>query len=147
VAHWEERLDARTHRMARRELSAPAVVVVSSACLVGAVALQLLLTDTLGVFFGSCFVLTSLTAALVVRTDGFFVVGVLPPLLLTGVLTAVAISIPSAIDAPGLADDAGLVQRVIGGVVSQAGALVIGHGAAIAVLGLRISGAPARRQR
>jgi hypothetical protein len=127
--------------MARRELSAPAVVTVSVACLIAAAALQLLLTDTLGVFFGTCFVLTSLTAALVVRTDGFFVVGVLPPLLLTGVLTAVAVVVPSAIDAPGLPEDAGLVQRVIGGIVSQAGALVIGHGAAIGVLGLRISGA------
>ena len=133
--------------MARRELSAPAVVTVSAACVLGAAAVQLLLTDALGLFFGACFVLTSITAALVVRTDGFFVVGVLPPLLLIGVLTTVGVADPSAIDAPGLAEDAGLLQRVIAGIVSQAGALVIGHGAAIAVIGLRIVGAPARLRR
>lgn len=133
--------------MARRELGAPAVVTVSAACVLGAAAVQLLLTDALGLFFGACFVLTSITAALVVRTDGFFVVGVLPPLLLIGVLTTVGVADPSAIDAPGLAEDAGLLQRVIAGIVSQAGALVIGHGAAIAVIGLRIVGAPARLRR
>ena len=147
MARWEQRLRARTHRMARRELSAPAVVTVSAACVLGAAAVQLLLTDALGLFFGACFVLTSITAALVVRTDGFFVVGVLPPLLLIGVLTTVGVADPSAIDAPGLAEDAGLLQRVIAGIVSQAGALVIGHGAAIAVIGLRIVGAPARLRR
>jgi len=147
VARWEQRLQARTLRMARRELSAPAVVTVSAACMLGAAAVQLLLTDALGMFFGACFVLTSITAALVVRTDGFFVVGVLPPLLLIGVLTTVSVADPTAIDAPGLAEDAGLLQRVIAGIVSQAGALVIGHGAAIAVIGLRIVGAPARLRR
>ncbi|MGH3454886.1 MAG: DUF6542 domain-containing protein [Nocardioidaceae bacterium] len=140
-------MPATSHRVARRELSAPAVVTLSVACTVGAATLQLLLTDALGAFFGICFVLTSLTAALMVRSDGFFVVGVLPPLLLVGVLTAVAVIVPSGIDAPGLADDAGLVQRVIAGIVSQAGALVIGHAGAIAVLGLRIGSAPARPRR
>jgi hypothetical protein len=140
-------MPATSHRLARRELSPPAVVALSVTCAVGAATLQLLLTDVLGVFFGICFVLTSLTAALMVRTDGFFVVGVLPPLLLVGVLTAVAVIVPSGIDAPGLADDASLLQRVIAGIVSQAGALVIGHAGAIAVLGLRIGGAPARPRR
>lgn len=147
MARWEQRLQARTHRMARRELSAPAVVIMSVACLLGAAVVQLLFTEALGVFFGACFVLTSITAALVVRNDGFFVVGVLPPLLLIGVLTTVGAADPTAIDAPGLAEDAGLLQRVIAGIVSQAGALVIGHGAAITVIGLRIVGAPARLRR
>ncbi len=140
-------MPATSHRVARRELSTPAVVTLSVACTVGAATLQLLLTDALGAFFGICFVLASLTAALMVRSDGFFVVGVLPPLLLVGVLTAVAVIVPSGIDAPGLADDAGLVQRVIAGIVSQAGALVIGHAGASAVLGLRIGSAPARPRR
>ena len=43
VTRWEQRLQARTHRMARRELSAPAVVTVSAACVLGAAAVQLLL--------------------------------------------------------------------------------------------------------
>lgn len=144
MARWEVRLRTGTHRLASHELGVRAVVMVSVGCVSGAAALQLLLTDQLGVFFGCCFVLTSLTAALVVRSDGFFVVGILPPVLLIGLLTAVATLEPSAIDAPGLAADAGLLQRVIAGIVSQAGALVLGHGGAIGVLGLRISAAPPR---
>jgi len=125
-------------------MGAGAVAAVSALCLGGAAAVQLALTDHLGVFFGICFVLASLTAALLVRADGFFTVGVLPPLLLLGILAAVGAVAPSAIDAPGLSDDAGLVQRVIAGVVSQAPALVIGHGVALGVLGLRIHSAPSR---
>jgi hypothetical protein len=117
-------------------------VLVSVVGLSAAAAVQLLLTERLGVFFGVCFVLASLTAALTVRADGFFTVGILPPLLLVGVLTVIATVRPSAIDAPGLADDAGLVQRVIAGVVSQAAALVIGHALTIGVLGVRIGTAP-----
>lgn len=135
-------MHVRTGRLARHELGPPAAVLVSAGGVAFAAALQLLLSEELGVFFGICFVLASLTAALTVRSDGFFVVGVLPPLLLVAVLTVVAIGAPDAIDAPGLADDAGLTQRVIAGIVSQAGALVIGHGGAIAVLGIRIGAAP-----
>jgi hypothetical protein len=131
-------------RTPSHELGAGAVVAVSAACLGGAAAVQLALTDHLGVFFGICFVLAALTAALLVRTDGFFTVGVLPPPLLLGVLAAVGAVDPSAIDAPGLSDDAGLLQRVIAGVVSQAPALVIGHGGALGVIGLRIYSAPGR---
>lgn len=142
MARRDLRLGARADRAGRHEFAARGAVLVSAIGVVGAAALQLLLTDRLGIFFGICFVLASLTAALTVRSDGFFTVGILPPLLLLGVLTAVASIRPSAIDAPGLADDAGLVQRVIAGVVSQAAALVIGHGLAIAVLGVRLSTAP-----
>jgi hypothetical protein len=140
----------RTRRGSRRagqDLGAGAVVVVSAACLGGAAAVQLALTDHLGVFFGICFVLASLTAALLVRSDGFFTVGVLPPLLMFGILAAVAVADSSAIDAPGLADEAGLLQRVIAGVVSQAPALVIGHGVALGVVGLRIHAALGRPSR
>lgn len=126
----------------RHELAARGVVLVTVVGMSGAATLQLLLTEQLGVFFGICFVLASLTAALTVRSDGFFTVGVLPPLLLVGALTVIATIQPSAIDAPGLADDAGLLQRVIAGIVSQAGPLVIGHGLAIGVLAVRICTAP-----
>jgi hypothetical protein len=142
VTRWEERLRARTHRAARHELDARAAVLLTVVAMAGAATLQLTLTDQLGLFFGVCFVLASLTAALVVRPDGFFTVGVLPPLLMVGTLTVVASATPTAIAAPGLADDAGLLQRVIAGVVSQAGALAIGHAAAIGILGVRICTAP-----
>jgi hypothetical protein len=129
---------------AGHELGAGAVVVVSTVCLCGAATVQLALTDHLGVFFGICFVLAALTAALLVRADGFFTVGVLPPLLMLGIVCAVSAAVPSGIDAPGLADDAGFLQRVIAGVVSQAPALVIGHGVALGVIGLRVHSALSR---
>jgi hypothetical protein len=132
---------------ARHELGAGAVVVLSAVCLGGAATVQLALTDHLGVFFGICFVLAALTAALLVRTSGFFTVGVLPPLLMLGIIVAVGAVAPSGIDAPGLADDAGFLQRVIAGVVSQAPALVIGHGVALGVIGLRVHSAPSRPRR
>jgi hypothetical protein len=133
-----------TSLAAGHELGAGAVVIVSAGCLGGAATVQVALTDHLGVFFGVCFVLATLTAALLVRADGFFTVGVLPPLLLLGILAAITAADPSAIDAPGLSDEAGLVQRVIAGLVSQAPALVIGHGAALGVIGFRIHSAPGR---
>jgi hypothetical protein len=142
VARRDLRLGARADRAARHEFAARGAVLVSVVGLAAAAGVQLALSDRLGVFFGCCFVLASLTAALTVRADGFFTVGILPPLLLVGVLTVVASLRPSAIDAPGLADDAGLVQRVIAGVVSQAAALVVGHGLAIVVLGVRICTTP-----
>ena len=142
MARQHTRLRSRAHRAGRHEFAPRGAVLVSAVGVAGAATLQLGLTDQLGVFFDCCFVLASLTAALTVRSDGYFTAGVLPPLLMVGVLTAVAMIRPAAIDAPGLADDAGLVQRVIAGVVSHAAALVIGHGLAIAVLGLRISSAP-----
>lgn len=129
---------------AGHELGAGGVVVVSAVCLAGAATVQLALTDHLGVFFGVCFVLAMLTAALLVRPSGYFTVGVLPPLLILVILAAVGAVDPSGIDAPGLADDAGFVQRVIAGVVSQAPALVIGHGVALGVIGLRVQSAPVR---
>ena len=132
---------------ARQELGPGTVVVVSAGCLGGAATIQLALTDRLGVFFGICFVLTTLTAALLVRPDGYFTVGVLPPLLMLGIIAAVGIVEPTGIDAPGLAADAGLLQRVIAGVVSQAPALVSGHGVALGVIGLRVYSEPSRSRR
>lgn len=141
MARRDQRVEARADR-ARLEFAARGVVLISGVGVAGAATVQLLLTDRLGVFFGICLVLASLTAALTVRSDGLFTAGILPPLLLVGVLAVVATVQPAAIDAPGLADDAGLVQRVIAGVVSQAAALVVGHALAIGVIGVRICTTP-----
>ncbi len=115
------------------------VVVLLSA----ATALEVWLSDRLGLFFAACFVLTVLTAALLVRTDGFYAVGVLPPLLMLAILLAVAWTTPQAIQAHGLAEQAGTLQRVIAGVVSHATPLAIGHGLVLLVIAARIRAAPA----
>lgn len=113
-----------------------------AALLGGATALEVWLTDRLGLFFAICFVLTVLTAALLVRPDGFYPVGVLPPLLMVVVLVIVAWSAPQAIQAYGLASEAATLQRVIAGVVNHATPLAIGHVLVLLVIGIRIRFAP-----
>ena len=125
------------------ELSGAAAAILGAALLGGSAWLNVVATERLGVFFAVCFVLCALTIALVVNTAGLFVAGVLPQLLMLGVLTAVVVLAPGAIEAPHLADDASGLQRVIAGVVDHATALVVGHVAALTIIGLRIRAAAA----
>jgi len=120
------------------ELSGAATAVSSGALLAGAAWVNITLSGHLGLFFGVSFVLTAITAALVVDVSGMFTAGVLPPLLLLAVVTGVVLLSPDAVVAPHLADSAGTVQRVIGGIVDHAAALVLGHGGALTLIGLRI---------
>jgi hypothetical protein len=120
------------------------VVVLGVALLTAATALQVWLTDSLGIFFSVCFVLTALTTALLVRSDGFFVVGVLPPLLLLALLTGVAIVAPAHINAP-VPADAGVLQLVIAGLVAHASALAVAHVCALAIIAARVRAAPSLR--
>lgn len=129
-------------RIADHELTARGVIALGGLLLAGATWLHVTLTDRLGLFFSCCFVLTCLTTVLLVRSNGFFAVGVLPPLLMLGILAAVAVLAPTHIDAPGLADDAGLVPRVVAGLVGHAGGLVIGHAAVLGIIGARIRVGP-----
>jgi hypothetical protein len=138
----------RAERLAEHELTPRGVIVLVTVLLAGATALELRLTDRLGLFFAISFVLTVLTAALLVRSDGFYPVGVLPPLLMFAVLVAVAWTAPQAIQAHGLAVDAGTLQRVIAGTVNHATPLAIGHVLVLLVIGARIRAAapaPSRR--
>lgn len=123
------------------ELPGPAAAVLGAALLAGSAWLSVTLGGRLGIFFGICFVFTAITVALVVDAAGLFVAGVLPPLMLLVLLTGVVFLAPAAVDAPQLAADAGGPQRVIAGVVDHAAALVIGHVAALAIIGLRIRAA------
>jgi len=135
----------RADRLAEHELTPRGVIVLGTLLLSGATWLEVSLTDRLGLFFALCFVLTVLTAALLVRSEGFYAVGVLPPLLMVAVLVAVAWSAPQAIQAPGLAVEAGTVQRVIAGIVNHATPLAVGHALVLLVVGARIRAAPPTR--
>lgn len=123
------------------ELSGEAAAIVGAVVLGGVAWMTVSLSDRLGTFYGICFVLTALTIALVVDSAGLFIAGVLPPLLMLGVVTMVVVLAPAAIDAPHLAADAGSIQRVIAGIVDHATALVIGHVSALTIIGLRIRAA------
>ena len=128
-------------KLAEHELTSRGVVVLGTALLCAATALQVWLASSLGVFFSICFVLTVLTTTLLVRSDGFFVVGVLPPLLMLALLTAVAYWAPTHINAP-VTESAGTVQLVIAGLVAHATPLVVAHLAALGIIASRVHAAP-----
>lgn len=119
---WEEgRLSGR--RVTR--LSVLAVVLLA--------ALDLAITRQLGTVFDVGFVLICVAAALAVRPRDFFRVGVLPPLLLLGLVLALAV-----VHRSWVADaQDGLVQAVVSGLTHTATGLGVGYLLALAVLGMR----------
>jgi hypothetical protein len=83
--------------------------------------------------FDGAFVVICLSAALMVRPRDFFVVGVLPPLLMAGTVAVLAL-----VDRGAVADTRdGLVQAVVSGLAHHATALVVGYGLTLVVLALR----------
>lgn len=126
-------------RLAQRDLTGGQVCTVAAASAAAMATVSIGLTSDLGAFFGCCFVLVSLTAALAASVKSLYVPGVLPPLLLVVVLFGVASLAPEAIDAPGLAETAGTTQRAIAGIVQHATALVLGHVLALATIAYRIA--------
>ncbi len=94
---------------------------------------HLLLADGLTLAYDAAFVLTCVGAALAVRPRDFFVVGVLPPLLMAGTMFVLAIVGRSAIADAG----DGIVQATVSGLAHHAGSLVLGYGLALLVLALR----------
>lgn len=97
------------------------------------VLVDLLLSDELSLFFDLAFVAVCVAAALTVRPRDFFMVGVLPPLLMFGTVLALALVSRGAI-----ADEVdGLIQAVVSGLAHHAGALAAGYGLALGILALR----------
>ena len=109
------------------------VVVLGVALALSVVAVNLLLTGELGLLFDIGFVLLCLAVALAVRPSDFFTIGVLPPLLMVGVFTLLAVTRPDQIADTG----DGAIQAVVTGLSHHAGALVVGYLGALAVLAIR----------
>ena len=103
-----------------------------AACLLVAV-LEATLADDLGLAYDVVFVVACIGAALAVRPRDFFMVGVLPPLLMLSIMALFAIVARAAVADPG----DGVVQATVSGLAHHAGALVLGYGFALAVLALR----------
>jgi hypothetical protein len=91
---------------------------------------DVLLLGRLGLFFDLCFITLCLVLALRVAPGEFFVVGVLPPLILLGAMVVLAIGQPGAIARP----DDSTVQAVVSGLATHATALLAGYAVALAVL-------------
>ena len=109
------------------------VVALGVALALTAVVLDLALFGSVGLLFDIVFVLGCVSMALAVRPQDFFTVGVLPPLLMTGIFVLVAITRPDAIADAG----DGVVQAVVSGLSHHAGALVMGYLLALVVLAIR----------
>ncbi len=109
------------------------VVALGTAVSLTVVLADLILTDGVSALFDVAFVLLCILLALVVRPDDFFTAGVLPPLLMVGVFTFLAVLRPSTVGEPGDA----AVQAVISGLSHHSEALVTGYVLCLAVLLIR----------
>lgn len=119
---WEEgRLSA--SRVIRLAVLASAIVI----------ALEVALTGRVGLGLGLLFPLICAGAALAVRPSDFFQVGVLPPLLLLGLMAALSMVSRTAI-AP---EEVGFSQGLINGLAEHAMSLLIGYGLCLGVLAIR----------
>jgi hypothetical protein len=109
------------------------VAGAAAGALLVVVLLDLLAFGRLNLGFDVCFVLVCLGAALAVRPRDFFVIGVLPPLALLGVVLGLALLARGAVaDAHDV-----VLQAVVSGLAHHAGALIVGYGATLGVLALR----------
>ena len=109
------------------------VATLSFLASLGLTAVNLLFVGELSLFFDQSFVVLCLVAAFAVRPRDFFVVGMLPPLLMLATVALVAVVAPGAVADPG----DGVVQSAVSGLAHHAGALVAGYAVVLAVLGLR----------
>ncbi len=94
---------------------------------------DLTISRDITLLFDVAFVLTCVAAALAVRPRDFFVVGVLPPLLMAGTFAVLAMIFRGAIADP--AD--GFLQAVVSGLAHHSGSLVVGYGLTLVVLAIR----------
>ena len=109
------------------------VATLASAATLVVVLGHLLLTRQLSIVFDVAFVIFCVAAALAVRPREFFVVGVLPPMLMLAAMVTVALVARGAIAEAG----DGLIQAVVSGLAHDAGALVVGYGLTLVILALR----------
>ena len=109
------------------------VVVLGVAASLSALALDLALGGDVGFFFDLSFVAVCLALALAVRPSDFFTVGVLPPLLMVGVMLLLEVAKPGVLGHP----SDGAVQSVVTGLAEHSGALVSGYLLTLLTLAVR----------
>lgn len=122
-------------RSAFAQLDAAPVIGGGVVTVAAVVAFDLTLTERLSMFFDLCFILVGLCAAVLVHRRSLFAVGVLPPLLMGGVIAVVAATMPSAVTASHLA----FVSTWLTGLAHHGAALVITHALVLAIVAARAS--------
>jgi hypothetical protein len=96
-------------------------------------ALDLLISPSLGLLFDIGFVLISVGAALMVRKQDFFMVGVLPPLLMVGLFLPIAVFGRQMLTS---LDDS-RAQALISALTHHSASLVIGYALCLVILVIR----------
>ena len=109
------------------------VVALGAALALTAVVIDVAMVGRVSLFFDLCFVVLCIGLALAVRPTDFFVVGVLPPLIMVGVFTLLGFTRPDVI---AHAQD-GVVQSVVSGLSHHSGALVVGYVLCLTTLAVR----------
>jgi hypothetical protein len=109
------------------------VVTLSALTSAAVVTADLALNDSLSLFYDIAFVMLCAAAAFSVRPRDFFVVGVLPPLLMLATMLVLApahrAAVAEKVDGP--------AQAIVSGLAHHAGALVTGYGLVLGILTLR----------
>ena len=107
-----------------------AVVALGAAVALSAIVVDVAMVGRVSMFFDLWFVLVCLCLAVLVRRSDFFTVGVLPPLIMLGSFTVLALGRPEAI----ANRDDSLVQAVVSGLAHHSVALVCGYGLCLVTL-------------
>ena len=110
------------------------VVSLGVALTLTAVALDVLLVGSLTLFFDLCFVALCLGLAALVRREDFYLVALLPPVLMVVVFGFVAVVARDAIADP----RDSLLQAVVSGVATHGVALFVGYALCLGWLGWRL---------
>ena len=110
------------------------VVALGAALVLTAVAVDVVLAGELTIFFDLCFIATCLAVAAVVRRGDFFLVAVLPPLLMIAAFVFVALVARDAVADP----RDGVVQATASGLATHGIALGLGYAVCLGWLGWRL---------
>ena len=110
------------------------VVSLGVALTLTAVCIDVLLVGRLTLFFDLCFMALCLGLAALVRRRDFFLVALLPPLLMTAVFAFVALVARDAVADP----RDSVVQAVVSGVATHGIALGVGYALCLGWLGWRL---------
>ncbi|UUZ60230.1 DUF6542 domain-containing protein [Nocardioides sp. B-3] len=108
-------------------------VALGIAAVLTIVVIDVLLVGELSFFFDLCFIVLCLGLALVVRPHDFFIIGVLPPLMMLAVVAMLGAVAPETVADRG----DGIVQAVVSGLAHHSGALVAGYAVCPGTLWLR----------
>ena len=94
------------------------------------VALDHLIVGRLSLFFDLSFITLCLGLAVLVSSHDYYVMGLLPPLLMVGVFALLGLVAPQLIAEP----DDGVVQAVFSGLAHHSTALLVGYAVSLAAL-------------